>query len=122
MAYAEVKDLVAGWRPLTPDEASRAATLLGRAAVEIDRVAPVPEGPTAQELQERLIVSCRMVQRAMAAGVGPAVTQESQTRGPFSGQVTYANPTGDVYLTKADRALLGVGGQRAGSVSMLGGG
>lgn len=121
MVYAQVTDLEARWRPLTPDEKARATALLEDAAVRIDAACPPPAEPTDSDALVRLIVSCDMVKRAMASGIGPAVTQESQTRGPFTGQRTYANPTGDLYLTKADRLLLGCSGQRAGNVSLLGG-
>lgn len=121
MAYAQTTDLEARWRPLTTEEVTRATTLLLDAAIRIDATCPPPAEPTEAELRARLIVSCDMVKRAMASGLGPAVTQESQTRGPFTGQRTYANPTGDLYLTKADKKLLGCSVQRAGNVSLLGG-
>lgn len=123
MAYATVSDLAARWRALSADELGRAAALLDDAAVEIDAFDGFPDDHEHDERQlaARLVVSCRMVKRAMQAGDGPAVTQQSETRGPFGAQVTYANPMGDVYLTKADRRLLaGRGGlPRAGSVSFL---
>jgi hypothetical protein len=63
-------------------------------------------------------VVCAMVQRAMDApddaGFGIATVQE--TVGPFSRSFNYSNPTGDLYLTKAERRLLGGGVQRAGSI------
>ena len=121
MVYATAVDLAARWRPLTSAEQSRATTLLEDAAVRIDMCAP-PTLPLADaQLAARKIVSCEMVKRARASGAGPGVSQISETRGPFTGQVTYANPAGDLYLTKADKRLLGSGGQVAGNVSLLGG-
>ena len=121
MAYATVEDLEARWRPLSAAEKIRASALLEDAAGDIDACSPLPDPVTTEATQARKVVSCEMVKRAMAAGVGVAVSQESQTRGPFNASVTYANPTGDLYLTKADKKRLGCGGPRAGNVSMLGG-
>lgn len=123
MAYASAIDLELRWRPLTGPEKARASELLREASMEIDVVCKSPaDGElSGEELDKRRTVACRMVRRALSTPDGPAVTQESQTRGPFSRQLTYANPTGDLYLTKADRRLLGCLGARAGNVSMLGG-
>lgn len=119
MAYATVTDLEGRWRPLSDAEKARAGVLLTDAAIEIDVRAPLDAEPTAAETAVRLVVSCRMVKRAMASTVGDApVTQAAQTAGPFTMSQTYANPMGDLYLTKADLRLLGVGRQRAFTVSM----
>jgi hypothetical protein len=42
-----------------------------------------------------------------------------ETTGPFSRSFNYSNPTGDLYLTKAERRLLGGGVQRAGSIDTV---
>lgn len=119
-AYASVDELESRWRTLSDAEKERASVLLDDAAVRIDIYAPLGETPTEQAVAIRKIVSCNMVQRSMAAGEGPGVTQGSETAGPFSASWTFANPTGDMYLSRSDRALLGGGRARAGSVSMLG--
>lgn len=119
-AYATVTELESRWRTLTDAEIVRATALLEDAATRIDIYAPLGEIPTEQDIAIRKIVSCNMVQRSMAAGEGPGLTQGSETAGPFSASWTFANPTGDMYLSRSDRALLGGGRARAGSVSMLG--
>ncbi len=43
------------------------------------------------------------------------VTQYSQTAGSYSASASYANPTGDIYLTKTDLKSLGLTGTRMGS-------
>ena len=116
MAYATVDDLEARWRTLTsPEERARAGILLDDAAVRLDVACPPSDLPTEAELAARKIVSCEMVKRAMAAadtgGIG--VTSIQQGAGPFQATTQFANPTGDLYLTKADKSLLGCGGQRA---------
>ena len=118
MAYATVEDLAARWRPLSGAEATRAAVLLDDAAVRID-AAKKPSTPPA-DLEIRKIISCEMVKRAMFANPNqPPATQTQQTAGPFQQGITYANPTGDLYLTKAEKSLLGASRQTASTVSML---
>lgn len=122
MVYAEVTDLEARWRPLTADESVRAAVLLEDAAVRLDAACPPSDPPTAQELAARKIVSCEMVKRSMAAGTGAGavgVTSVQQGAGPYQETTQFANPTGDLYLTKGDRKLLGCGAQEAFTVPMV---
>jgi hypothetical protein len=116
-AYATVDDLVARWRPLSTEEQARAGVLLDDAAVRIDATVATSDPATEQELAARLIVSCDMVKRAMSAG-GIGVTSQQETMGPFSTSQQFANPTGDLYLSKSDRKLLGRGRQRAGIVDL----
>lgn len=113
MAYATVSDLEARWRTLTPDEQTRATMLLEDAAVRLDAECALSEPPTEAELRVRLIVSCEMVKRAMASPGGVGVTSTQMGAGPYQETVQFTNPTGDLYLTKADRRLLGCGGQGA---------
>lgn len=114
MAYAEVDDLEARWRTLTTAEKSRAGTLLDDAAVRLDVECPPSDPPTESELAVRKIVSCEMVKRAIGTPVdGPLIEGFQETTGPFSESGKFINPTGDVYLSKNDRKLLGCGGQRA---------
>lgn len=51
-------------------------------------------------------VTCRVVSRAIRrrpAGVAGDATQLTQTTGPFSLSTSWANPSGDLFLTKQDR-------------------
>lgn len=121
MAYAEVTDVEARWRPLSTVEKERAQVLLEDAAVRLDVECPPTDPPTLQELSVRLIVSCEMVKRAMATpgGVeGIGVTSLQAGAGPFQETQQFSNPTGDLYLTKADRKMLGCGAQVAFTVPM----
>lgn len=47
----------------------------------------------------------RMMQAGAEAPIGAA--QTSWTASPYGGSTTFANPTGDVYLTSFERKLLG---------------
>lgn len=123
-AFAEVSDLEARWRPLSIAEDATAEVLLLDAASMIRAECPDIDGrleadPPTLDPNIPLMVSCAMVKRAMLAGTGSdAVSQTSQTAGPFSQQVTYANPMGNLYLTKAERKLLGCSQQKAFMVDM----
>lgn len=121
MAYATVADLEARWRTLTTEERSRAEVLLEDAAVRLDATCPPSEPPTEQELAARKIVSCEMVKRAMSSpgGVdGVGVTSIQQGAGPYQETRQFSNPTGDLYLTKADKGLLRCGRQVAFTIPM----
>lgn len=116
MAYADVIDLEDRWRTLSESEKARAEVLLGDAAVRLDALCPPSGPPTVAGLEARKIVSCEMVKRAMATpgGVdGMGVTSVQAGAGPFQQTQQFSNPTGDLYVTKGDRALLGCGGQVA---------
>lgn len=122
-SFAEVADLEARWRPMTSAaETARATVLLADASAilraevpGIDaRLTAVP--PTLDADIPKMIV-CKMVKRAMLAGAdSDAVASLQQTAGPYSQSTTFANPTGDLYLTKAERKLLGGGGASAYSI------
>jgi hypothetical protein len=125
MAYALVSDLRRRWPglPDTPEAEARAAALLDDAAVDLDAEKP-PElnaDGVVTDLAARRKISCAMVERAMKPDdtSQPGVTQQATTMGPFSKSFTFANPTGDLYLTKQERRLLGVLKQRAASIDLL---
>lgn len=122
--YATVADLAGRWRPLDPEETARATVLLADAGVRIRVACPdvdarLAADPPELEAEIPLIVSVEMVRRAMLAPVDQApMSQIQQTAGPFSQGGTFTNPTGDLYLTKAERQMLGCGGQTAFTVRM----
>lgn len=127
-AFATVSDLEARWRPLSEADKARAQALLDDASAIVraeckgidDQIVAVPPA-TVPELDPAVptMVVCAMVKRAMLSGVDAAgVTSTQQTAGPFSQSLSFANPSGDLYLTKSERRILGCGGQRAGSVPM----
>jgi hypothetical protein len=120
--YATTSDLEARWRPLTDAEAVIAGTLLADASAQIrsefptldaaiagDEGAGIDPNPDLARNATRVV--CAMVKRALAVdedAFGVKTTQE--TTGPFSRSYNYSNPMGDLYLTKAERKLLVVGG------------
>jgi len=129
--FATVVDLEEAWRPLSADEQKRATYLLGKAsrqlraeASDLDaRTVLAPEDP--DYLDPALVkdVVCAMVKRVMEAeasglSAGGPVESWQTSVGPFQDSFRYTNPTGDMYLTKAEKRLLGVGGQAVFTVSM----
>ncbi len=65
-------------------------------------------------------VACAAVNRAVSVPdcfAGP--TQYSQTAGSYSGSVTFANPTADLWLGKSDLRRLGLAGMRIGSIAPM---
>ena len=65
-------------------------------------------------------VVCEMVQAAAASPGGPGVASLQMGAGPYQETTTYANPIGDLYLTKKQKRLLGYGTARAGNIDLIG--
>lgn len=109
MAYAEVSDIESRWRSLSPTEQSRASVLIDDASAMLDALVDVD---TDDDEQAQLLkqVCCSMVIRAMSATESDAfgASQMSMTAGPYSQSWNYANPSGDMYLTKLEKRLLGI--------------
>jgi len=114
MAYATVADLEARWHTLSASEQARAAVLLDDAAAILDALGTYDE--TDETMVSNLkAVSCNMVIRAMGA-TDVGLTQGSMTAGPYTQSWSYANPSGDMYLTKMDKRLLGISSGYIGSI------
>ena len=114
-AFASVDDLESRWRDMDPSEKARAAVLLEDAAAII--TAALDQARIKVDKQDKVQaanlvrVSCAMVQRAMAQGDG-------EQQHAWGGNLVM-NPSGDLYLARADRRSLGIGGARIGVLSML---
>ncbi len=111
MAYASVQDVQARMvRDLSEDEQAVCSALLEDAAVIIDACAP---GASADA---KRVVSCRMVVRALGDGVSQGYPVGA-TQGSMSG-LGYAqswtmgtgSSAGELYLSRLEKQLLGVGG------------
>lgn len=107
MAYATIGDVKARTtRSFTSEEETVIMSLLEDAAILIDGCrAAAPEAA-------KNAVSCRMVIRAMGDGteygVPVGATQGSMTAGSYTQSWTISSGTiGELYLGKADRAMLG---------------
>lgn len=114
--FATAADLEARWRPLTQAETATADVLLADASQLV-----LDECPDAASKPPRTLerVVCAIVKRAMSAPGGEALVSLQQGAGPFQQTRQFANPTGDLYLTKAERRALGCGRQRAFEIDLL---
>ena len=109
MAFAEVSDIEARWHPLSSEEQERAEVLLEDASAMLSELVKVDESD--EEQADLLkIVSCNMVIRSMSATEHDSfgATNMSMTAGPYQQSFTYSNPTGDMFLTKMEKRLLGI--------------
>lgn len=107
MAYATIKDIEDRiLRDLTADEQTIATNLLDDVAVMIDS-----RKNTASDAAKK-VVSCRAVIRALGDGttdIPVGATQGSQAGLGYSQSWTMGNgATGELYLSKEDRRLLGL--------------
>lgn len=110
---ATLADLQKGWRDLTDDEALEASTLIDRASAQLYTLlgrANIAVDP-ANELQmiNLCTVTCNMVRRVL--GGADNVSQISQTIGSTTASLSFSNPDGSLYLSKADKELLGLIGK-----------
>lgn len=109
MAYATYADVQARMnRTMSEDEQAVCSTLLDDAAVVID----VFNANASADI--KLVVSCRMVIRALgdgeSAGVPVGATQGSMSGLGYSQSWTVSNGSvGELYLSKIEKELLGKG-------------
>lgn len=117
MAFATVSDIEARWRDLTVSEEARAAVLLDDAAAMLSKLVDVDPADTEQAALLKA-VNCDMVIRNMSQTSSElyGVSQSSMTAGPYTQAMSYANPSGDMYLTKLERRLLGITSDYIGSI------
>lgn len=110
MAYATVNDVEARIvRDLTTDEQAVCSVMLDDAAVLIDTVAADASADA------KKVVSCRMAIRALGDGSTSGIPVGA-SQGSMSGlgysqswSIGGSGATGEIYLTKTERTLLGVG-------------
>ena len=117
MIYASVKMVEAGFRTLTTEEKNQCEALLEEAGVIIDAYnADAPQDAKA-------VVSCRIIRRALGAGsasVPIGATQGTMTAGPYTQSWTMSGgSTGELYLGRTEKKLLGVGNSIGASNPLL---
>lgn len=109
MLYAEVQDVEAGFRALSKEEQTRCVALLSEAAVIIDHYNSDADADT------KRVVSCRMVRRPLGDGEDGVsfpmgATQGTATALGYSQSWTMGSgSSGELYLSKLEKKLLGVG-------------
>lgn len=117
MAFALVSDIESRWRDLSTDEETRATVLIDDASAMLESLVTVDETDTKQAALLKT-VCCSMVIRSMSATQSDVfgVSQATMTAGPYTQSQTYSNPTGDMYLTKLEKRLLGITSGYIGSI------
>lgn len=110
MKYADVSDVAAGFRPLEQDEQTRCDALLEEAAAIIDAFNALAEP------DRKKLVSCRMVRRQLGTADQTAVTYPTGASQGSASALGYTQSwtisggsVGELYLSKMEKALLGVG-------------
>ncbi|TCD53766.1 hypothetical protein EJ419_07310 [Alloscardovia theropitheci] len=106
--FATVEQLKKRYNVSSSDE-KRATQLLSDASDVIRSEIPPHRLTDDKRILE--VMACAMVQRALAAsttlGDGlSGVSQATQATGPFSQSWTFTNPTGDLYLSRAEKRRL----------------
>lgn len=117
MAFAEVSDIEARWRDLSADEEARAAVLIEDASAMLSSLVTVDDSDEEQAALLKM-VTCNVVIRSMSQSDSDlfGVSQTSMTAGPYSQSFSYSNPSGDMYLTKQEKSLLGIGATKLGYI------
>lgn len=110
MAYATIDDLEARYGEVPSELSDRVDALLEDAATILDAQVAVDISDQ-QQLARLRLVSCSMVNRALQAAESDAygISQASMTAGSYTQSMSYANPSGDLYLTGTEKRMLGVG-------------
>lgn len=105
--YATVQDVAAGFRPLTASEETIASRLLVESAIIIDAY------NANASADAKNIVSCRMVRRSIGSSgdVPIGASQGSMSALGYSQSWTMGatGSTGELYLNRMDKKLLGAG-------------
>lgn len=105
--YATVQDVAAGFRPLTASEQTIANQLLIEAAIIIDAYNSLASADA------KNVVSCRMVRRSIGSSgdVPIGASQGSMSALGYSQSWTMGatGSTGELYLNRMDKKLLGAG-------------
>lgn len=124
--FATSTELAAFWRVLTATEITRADALLKSASDRLRLMASTAGVDLDAKIADDDIYKTNLqlvvmeaVKRAMQAPQDmPPVDQYQQGAGPYSENIKYSNPTGDLYFKKAELALIGVGNsQKLNSIS-----
>lgn len=102
--WATYQDLEQRWRGLTAVEQARATVLIEDAQSLIKDECAQWEQASAETLRR---VVCAIVKRAMNSPLGDdalaGASSTSMSAGPFTQQVSFSNPSGDLYLTKVEK-------------------
>lgn len=126
MNYATTDDLIALWRPMTPEEIDRANNLiplvcasLRTEARKVDKdLNAMVEADEDLQLVAKSVV-CDVVARVLMTSTNQEpVSQFSQTAGSYTVSGTYLTPGGGLFIKKSELARLGIKRQRFGGMDV----
>ena len=122
-AFATTDDLAKHWKGYDGSDSEYADQELANAALWLRVWFPgvADAALTNEDLREALVmVSCKMVKRALLNEDSEGLTSESETTGPFAYQVAFRNPDGDLFIKNAERQMIEtlMGNAVSGAVSM----
>jgi len=110
--FATVKELELRYRLLDESEKERAETLLSDASAilrsEFSRAGETIDESDEIQSANLVRVCCSMARRVLSSGPLDDVSSINRMAGSYSEQRTFANPTGDMYITKNERRSLGL--------------
>lgn len=118
MAYADVSDIeVRLQRTLSSNEAACAESLIDGASAVLDKLVKV-DGEDQEQQALLQFVCVNMVCRVLGSSNFDILgaSQASITAGPYTQQYSFSTPTGDLYLTKLEKRILGITTGYIGSV------
>ena len=105
-SYATVEQVEAGFRELTTAEEAKCQALIVEAGIMIDAVAPNAAA------DRKCVVTCRMVRRALGGGEDVPLGASQGTVSALGYSQTWSlgsgGASGELYIGKAERTLLGV--------------
>lgn len=110
MLFADVSDIEARWRTLDSAERDRAQALIQDASAALTKLVHDIDEEDDEQMQLLNLVCSNMVIRVMSATAADTygASNMSMTAGPYTQQWTYSNPSGDLYVTKFEKRLLGI--------------
>ncbi len=121
-AFASKDNLVGRWKGAAEVDEEQVDRLLADASIWIRAWVPNADAYAGSEsVGDALeMVACSMVKRALINEDNEGQTSMTDTTGPYSLQVAFRNPDGNLYMTNAEKSLLDglCGGNTAGAVSM----
>lgn len=126
--YTTIDDVISLWRPLTPDESTRAAALIPVVEDTIrmyarqrrrDLDAMIAEGSIQLSVFKSVVV--QVVGRTLTQDTaGEAMSQMSQSAGGYSVSGTFLVPGGGVFVKRSEYATLGLRSQRVEALELYG--
>ena len=118
--YATKAELEAFWRTMTSQESGRADSLLPFASNRLRLIAENANINLDQKVEASEIYKSNVsylvmeaVKRALLTPIDtPPANSVQQTAGPYSENIVYTNPSGDLFFKKTELAELGLWGRQ----------